>query len=328
VIRVAVVGLGTVGRRHLEAFAADPRAEVVAVCDVDEALLADLDAPAKTTDAIEAVTRDDVDAVAIASYDDAHFAQALAALEAGKHVFCEKPLCRTLDEARSLAAAQRRAGTVLVSNLVLRTAPLYAWLRDEVRAGRLGRVYAFDGDYLYGRLAKLTQGWRGAVENYSVMLGGGIHLVDLLLWTTGERPVAVSAVGNRIATEGNAFPHDDFVAATYELPSGAVARITANFGSVTRHQHVVRVFGTEATFVHDDAGSRLHTERDPGAPPRALDLAPLPPGKSELVGPFLDSIARGAAGEGEPQHELDVVACCVAADRALAEGGRTLVEYV
>jgi predicted dehydrogenase len=328
VIRVAVVGLGSVGRRHLHAFAADPRVEVAVACDADAGVLHAVDAPAKTEDWREAVTRPDVHAVAIASYDDAHFAQALAALEAGKHVFCEKPLCRTLEEARALAAAQRRVGAVVVSNLVLRTAPLYRWLREQVRAGALGRVYAFDGDYLYGRLAKLTQGWRGAVENYSVMLGGGIHLVDLMLWTTGERPVAVGAVGNRIATEGTGFPYPDFVAATYELPSGLVGRITANFGSVTRHQHVVRVFGTEATFVHDDAGARLHVERDPGAPPRLLEHAPLPPSKSALVGPFLDAIERGEDGEEAFRHELDVVACCVAADAALTRGGRTRVEYV
>src|SRR6185437_958145 len=120
-----------------------------------------------------------------------------AALRAGKDVFVEKPLCRTEDELVSLHEAWRAAGEpALASNLVLRAAPLYGWLRDEVDSGRLGTPYAFDGDYLYGRLHKILDGWRGQVDHYSVMLGGGVHLVDLLLWTTRQRPARVAAVGN------------------------------------------------------------------------------------------------------------------------------------
>src|SRR5260370_1283713 len=82
-------------------------------------------------------------------------------------------------------------------------------------------------------------------------------LVDLMLWTPGERPVRVSAVGNGISTEGTAFRQLDFVAAQFEFASGLVGRIPANFGSVQPHRHVVRAFGTEASFVSDDRGARL-----------------------------------------------------------------------
>src|SRR5262249_50292734 len=152
-------------------------------------------------------------------------------------------------------------------NLVLRAAPLYCWLRDTIAAGELGELYAFDGDYLYGRLEKITDGWRGEVDGYSVLQGGGVHLVDLMLWLTGQRPATVNAVGNRIATRGTRFRYDDFVAATYRFESGLIGRITANFGCVHRHQHVVRVFGTKGTFIHDDRGARLHSTREPSAAP-------------------------------------------------------------
>src|SRR5262249_60336434 len=134
----------------------------------------------------------------------------------------------------------------------------------------------FAGDYRYGRVHKITEGWRRDVEDYSVLLGGGVHLVDLMLWLTGERPARVTAAGNRIATEGTAFRYLDFAAATYEFRSGLVGRITANFGCVHRHQHVVRLFGTLATALVDDEGPRLHTSRDPSVPARRLDLAPVP----------------------------------------------------
>ena len=69
------------------------------------------------------------------------------------------------------------------------------------------------------------------------MEGGGVHLLDLLLWITGERPTSVTAMGNRICTRGTAFRYDDYVAATLQAPSGLVSRVTANFGCVHRHHH-------------------------------------------------------------------------------------------
>ena len=328
-IGAAVVGLG-VGEAHARTYAEDPRAELRWVLDLDreraERVAAELGARA-ARDLDEILADGAVGAVSIASFDDAHYAQALAALRGGRNVLVEKPLCRTVEEARELKAAWEQAGRpVLASNLVLRGAPLYEWLRAQLDAGSLGVPYAFDGDYLYGRLAKITEGWRAGVDDYSVLLGGGVHLVDLMLWTTGQRPVRVSAAGNRISTEGTAFRYLDFAAATFEFESGLVGRITANFGSVHPHQHVVRVFGTQATFVHDDAGARLHESRDPAEAPRRLDAAALPGTKGVLVPAFLAAIESGDSGGA--QHELDVICACAAADRALFEGAVVDVDYV
>jgi predicted dehydrogenase len=328
-IGVAVVGLG-VGAAHARAYAALETCDVRWLYDLDprraEALAAELDGARPARSFEEVLADSDVQAVSIASFDDAHFEQALTALQAGKHVFCEKPLCRTVAEARALGTARTAAGVVLASNLILRAAPLYRWLREQRVDGSLGRVYAFDGDYLYGRLPKITDGWRKDVVDYSVMLGGGIHLVDLMLWITGERPARVTAAGNRISTEGTAFRYLDFAAATFEFPSGLVGRVTANFGSVTPHQHVVRVFGTMATVVHDDRGARLTQSRDPEAPSTPLALDPLPKTKGDLLPAFVESVA---GGEGLPsEHELDLICACAAADRALAEGASVEIEYV
>jgi predicted dehydrogenase len=159
------------------------------------------------------------------------------------------------------------------------------------------------------------------------MLGGGVHLVDLMLGLTGQRPSAVSASGNRISTRGSRFGSHDFVAATYEFPSGLVGRITANFGSVHRHQHVVRVFGTSGTFIVDDAGARLHRDRDPAAVSTPVDLAPLPASKGVLIPEFVAGIRAGADPCAAAEHEFDVIAACIAADQALAIGKPIEVHY-
>ncbi len=285
----------------------------------------------EVADSFEAtLDRSDVDVIAIASYDDAHFRQVLAALGAGKHVFVEKPICRTVAELARIKeqwlAADGRLK--LRSNLVLRSAPLYRWLRERIRTGSLGKLYAFDGDYLYGRMHKITEGWRQNVADYSVMEGGGVHLVDLLLWLTGERPAAATAVGNRLCTEGTAFKYNDFVATTLEFDSGLVARITANFGCVHRHQHVMRVFGTAATFLYDDAGARLHSSRDPQVPQERPPHAPLPSAKGDLVPDFVAAIIDDKDDRAETQSFFDGISICIAADRAAVTGKKERIEYV
>ena len=331
-IGVAVCGLG-VGEQHARAFAADPRARVLWLHDLDSARTEKLarEIPgSRSAPTYEAMLADPaVQVVSIASFDDAHFAQARDALRAGKHVFVEKPLCTSeaeLAELKALwagAAGRLRIG----SNLVLRTAPAYQWLKRAIAAGELGKLYAVDGDYLYGRLHKITEGWRSGVRDYSVILGGAIHMIDLMLWLTGERPSRVSASGNRISTAETDLRYDDYRAATLECESGLVARMSANFGCVHRHQHVLRVFGTRATFLYDDAGARVHESRDPVARPRTLDLPALPKGKGELIPGFLDAVAGKADYRGETQSFFDGISICLAIDRAAASRNPETIRY-
>ena len=306
-MNAAVVGLG-VGEQHARAYGAALRW----VCDLDAAkarrLADELNVGVATFDQILRDPQTHV--VSIASYDDVHAAQIVEALRAGKQVFAEKPLCRTRAELDAIRAVSN--GRRLGCNLVLRAAPLYRWLRGAIAAGELGTIYAFDGDYLFGRIEKITHGWRKDVVDYSVMQGGGVHLVDLMLWLTDQRPARVIAAGNRIATTGTAFRYNDFAAATFTFAGGLIGRITANFGSVHRHQHVVRVFGTKATFLYDDQGARLCVSRDGTI--KRIDLAPEPPTKGALIPEFL------AGGGAETRHEFDVVLACLAADEALAAG--------
>ncbi len=125
-------------------------------------------------------------------------------------------------------------------------------------------------------------------------------MLDSMFWLTGQRPISVSAVGNRIATAGTPFRYKDFVAATYLFPSGLVGRITANFGCVHRHQHRLRVFGTRATFLYDDQGPRSPRAR-PGGGGKPLDLSPLPASKGDLIPGFVDRILAGQDEAGEPR---------------------------
>jgi len=330
---VAVVGLG-IGEQHALAYQAIGRCQLRWLYDVDQSKaehLADCLGEGTPADNFEQIVRDpEVEIISIASYDDAHSEQVVAALEAGKHVFVEKPLCRTLSELKAIKQAwkQWRGAVKLSSNLVLRAAPAYQWLRQKIRAGEFGAPFAFDGEYLYGRLEKITQGWRKAVPDYSVMQGGGIHLVDLLLWMTGERPVSAFAVGNQICTQQTAFRFPDYVAATLQFASGLIGRVAANFGCVHRHQHVVRVFGTDATFVYDDAGPRLHLTRDPAATAAPVALPSLPTSKGALIAPFVAAVVADENLDVHTQELFDVISICAACDESLRARSEVEVTYV
>ena len=329
VLGVGVAGLG-VGEQHARAYAATGLCQVRYLYDLDgdrsRALSVQFRA-ARAAESFEQILDDpEVDIISIASYDDAHVEQLLAALHAGKSVFVEKPLCRSMAELEAIQRAWEANGCrPLAVNLVLRAAPLYQRLRERIASGALGSLYAFDGDYLYGRLYKITEGWRKDVVDYSVLQGGGVHLVDLMLWLTGQRPTAVTATGNRICTDRTAFRYPDYVAATYEFPSGLIGRITANFGCTHRHQHVVRVFGTEATFLHDDAGARLHASRNPATTPSLWPDAPRPASKGDLIPEFVQAIVQGEDRRAQTRCESDVMRVTLAADAALAQGLRVMI---
>ncbi|GAB6038237.1 hypothetical protein JCM15519_27960 [Fundidesulfovibrio butyratiphilus] len=330
---VAVVGLG-VGERHARVYRAEGGCRLLWLCDLDRdkarATAAALGQGRPTTDFSRILADPEVDVVSIATYDAQHFGQAVAALEAGKHVFVEKPVCRTLAEARLLLAAWKASGTpprALGCNLVLRAAPLYRRLRRAVRQGELGRIYALDGEYLYGRLEKILTGWRGREDDYSVMAGGGVHMIDLALWITGERPESVFALGNRICTRDSVFRYDDFVTASALMSGGAVARFTANFGCVHRHQHVLRLYGTQGSFLYDDSGARLHASRDPRTPPVAWQDDPVPADRGESLSRFLLGIRQGRDWARDVHSYLDVIAVCAAVEKSHAERQPIQVDY-
>jgi len=330
-IKVGVVGLG-VGEQHARAINANPHCKLECVYDLDferaHQIAEKMSECGVANSYSELLSK--VDAVSIASFDDDHYSQIMEAISVGKHVFVEKPVCRTLAELRAVKAAWMSAGGRLKfrSNLVLRAAPLYLWLKQRIDSGDFGRIYSFDGDYLYGRLHKITEGWRKNVTDYSVMEGGGIHLVDLMLWLTKERPSLATAAGNAICTEGTDFRYNDFTAATFEFPSGMISRITANYGCVHRHQHAMRIFGTKATFLYDDQGPRWFSTRDPAISHNTISLSALPSSKGDLISSFVKAIIEDTDDRASTESFFDGISLCVAADRAAITGMRERINYV
>lgn len=319
-----VSGLG-VGEQHAQAYRQDPRCRLTSLMDVDPAKLRDVCSRLPGVQSFEGwedlLDGDQLDILSVASPENVHCDQIVSALEKGWHVFAEKPLCQTREELRAIRKSLEANRKLLLTNLVLRAAPAFKELRRLIAHGELGQVYAFDGDYLYGRLWKITEGWRGLIPYYSVMQGGGVHLIDLMQWCLGEKPVSVQTHGNKVCTAGTPFRYHDMQAATFLFPSGLIGRITANFGSVVRHQHVVRVFGTKATFISDEAGPRLITGRDGNARPLA-EFPALPSGKGALLPEFLDLLGKKTSDwKDSMDSHFATMSMCLASDESARAGG-------
>jgi predicted dehydrogenase len=320
-LRAGVIGLG-VGEQHIVGYDSHPNCRTVAIADLDEAKLAEVGTRHpdchRTVDPNEIIADPAIDIVSICSYDDAHAAQIVAALDAGKHVFVEKPLCVTREELNTIRAAHaEHADLKLSSNLVLRRSPRFMDLRERIQSGAMGELYLVEADYNYGRLWKLTEGWRGRVPDYSVMLGGGVHMVDLLLWLTGDTVEEVAAFGSGLATRNTDYQGDDTRIAILRFASGALGKVCANYSCVYPHHHKVAIYGTEATFENNvDAGLLIET-RDPAVAPTKIDTAYPGVAKYALIGAFIDSIL----GDGEaivgPEDIFAAMDVCLRIDEAV-----------
>lgn len=316
-----IIGLG-VGEQHLQALAEHPDCHVAAIADLDADRLNSVGtrfpSARRYARAEELIDDADVNLVVVASYDDAHYAQIMQAIRSGKHVFAEKPLCCSeaeLSDIREALAAN--PGVRLTSNTILRMSPRFQKLREDVVSGEMGDLYYAEADYDYGRLQKLTDGWRGRIPDYSVMLGGGIHMVDLLLWLTGRRVVEVYAVGNRLCSRGSGFKNQDMVVATLQFEDDMVAKVSANFGCIKPHFHRVTVYGTRATFENGADFALMYRSRDPNVAPEKVRTAYPGVHKGALIPGLVDAITGRGRAVVEEKDVFATMEACFAIDLSL-----------
>ena len=247
-VRIAVVGVRSRGWNHVQSFARLPGVRVVALCDVDSAVLgrraAECAAGAKgrapfevetTGDVRTLLDRDDIDAIAIATPNHTHAMLACWALDAGRHVYVEKPVSHSVEEGARIVEAARRSGKVCATGTQSRSSSAVRSAIDFVRGGGLGRVRCSRGlcykprrpigrvsgpqfvpatvDYdrwlgpvAYEPLRRgaLHYDWHWDLHTGNGDLGNqGIHQMDIARWALGwdTMPTRVMSVGGRFGDE-------------------------------------------------------------------------------------------------------------------------------
>ena len=201
-VRFGVVGTGGWANFvHLATYQAHPKAQIACVCDVDERsaerAAANFGAESVATDYRSMMERDDIDAVSIVTPNVYHADMTLAALAAGKHVMCEKPMAMTYDEAKEMADAASAAGVKTGINFSYRGFPGARYAQHIVSEGHLGRIYHVNAKYLSGGFTnpKVPLIWRmqKAMAGTGALGDIGAHMIDNVTWISGERITSLVA---------------------------------------------------------------------------------------------------------------------------------------
>ncbi|MGO1284437.1 MAG: Gfo/Idh/MocA family protein [Brachybacterium sp.] len=272
---VALIGYAFMGRAHSQAWRTVSAAFDVpefarrVIVGRDEEAVADaaqrLDWEEHATDWREVIARDDIDIVDICTPGFLHAEIAIAALEAGKHVLCEKPLANDTAEAEAMVEAARAAtarGQVAALGFTYRRVPALALAKQFVDAGRLGSIRQAKAAYLQDWLvdAEAPMSWRLRKETAgSGALGDiGSHAIDQIQHLTGKR---VTAVRGRLATmvperPGDDGPEpvtvDDAAWASLELDGGAIASVeVSRMATGAKNSLRIELFGADGALRFD-----------------------------------------------------------------------------
>ncbi|MBD2843673.1 Gfo/Idh/MocA family oxidoreductase [Paenibacillus sp. IB182496] len=205
-VKIGVIGAGSISGAHLSAYAKNPNVELVAVCDRNEArarqAAEQYGIPSVYTDHQSLLANADIEAVSVCTWNDSHAEISIAALEAGKNVLCEKPLCRTVEDALKVEEAVKRTGKLLQVGFVRRFATNTEVLHRFIAAGELGDIYYAKASCL--RRLGNPGGWFSDLSRSGggPLIDLGVHVIDLLWYLMG-RPKAVSVSGNTYRKLGN-----------------------------------------------------------------------------------------------------------------------------
>ncbi|MCO5295465.1 MAG: Gfo/Idh/MocA family oxidoreductase [Fimbriimonadaceae bacterium] len=317
-VRVGIIGTGSIAQTcHMPAYTGlAEKCEIVAICDIDPVA----EKAAKTKFGVTRTYKDyrdliadpEIDAVSVTTPNAVHKDPTVRALQAGKHVLCEKPLAMNAAESRAMCQAARDSGKILQVALQQRFSGPMRFMKEYIDAGHMGDIY-------YARAQALRRrgvpGW-GVFIDKEKQGGGplidiGVHILDMTLHLMGyPKPVSASAkTWNMLGTNPElfnnwgdydraAFTVEDFAVGLIKFDNGAVVVLESSFmGNLDGDPFATQLFGTKAGAIvkgwGDDAVS-IFTEQDK----QLFNLKPINVPKVESaytaeVHAFIDAILQG-----------------------------------
>lgn len=353
-LKVAVIGVGGIARLHMPGWEASEHAEVVAGADIDPVLLAEWgvkhNVKSLTTDVNEILRDPQIDIVDLCVPNMHHAPLAIAALDAGKHVLCEKPLAPTPDAIKQMIAARDRSGKLLMTAQHFRFVGVSQAMKKEIALGALGEIYharswMLRRAYMVPRTSFTTKAQAGGGPCIDI----GVHVLDLTLWLMGSpRPVAVSGVAKQTLANrkplfstwnfhrnlpmpsGAQFDVEDFAAAFIRFENGATLMLEVSW--FMHHDTEVEdmqiwLYGTDggchwpkAEFLSTNYETRQFYNRQ-----LKLMQDPMEPHALECV-EFARAVAEGAPSPVPPEESLYVLEILDATYRSQREGREVTIE--
>ena len=333
-INCAIIGFGNVGKLQANFIVKNKNTNLVYVCEKNLKIIKKNEFKFKDTKWIlneNIIFNDnDIDLVIICTYDNFHFDQIIKCIKFKKNIFCEKPFCQNLTQLKKINKYLIKNQSIkFSSNLILRTISEFKYLKKIIDNKKIGDLYYSEADYNYGRLNKITKGWRGSIPFYSVISGGGVHVIDLICYLLEEYPSSVYAAANKIVTKKSKFRYNDFIVSILRFKSQNISKITANFGSTTKHHHQIKIFGTKGTFLKEYENSRLIMNRD-NAEKRVKNLSfEKKYNKNELLKIFIKSMNKKSLYHKMPTYNesMKVMLICFAIEKSFKTNKEIKIDY-
>ncbi len=326
----ALIGASTIASQHMiDAIRAQKGNSISSVLSSDAERGKDYAKKHNIADAqtdLDALLSGDVDAVYISTTNEKHFPQAMAAIAAGKHVLCEKPLAMTLRDAVEMVRAARQAGVTFATNHHLRNAGSHLKIKELIDEGGIGTVQAVRVAHAV-YLPPHLQGWR--IDNPQA--GGGVipdivvHDADTVRFHLNESPTEVVAI-ERSESLGQGV--EDSVMSVWQMPSGVL--VETHEGFTIRHAGTsFEVHGTGGSIVAKNVMTQqpvgeisLRTEADHQIVPFSDHNL-----YERAVGLFVDACAGNRAPSATGIDGVKSLAVAAAVKMAATSGRRTAVDY-
>jgi predicted dehydrogenase len=258
-IRLGFLGTGWIGRNRMEAMLGIGAAQAVAICDPNEQMARDAQqlAPgASIVDSLDELLELQPDGVVIATPSGMHAQQCVRAFEAGAAVFCQKPLGRNAVEVASVLDAARCADRLLGVDLSYRHTAAMTAIRERVRVGDFGKVFAADLNFHNAYGPQSGWFWDPSLSGGGCLIDLGVHLVDLALWMfdlpeVTEARATLLREGRRLR-EGEV---EDFATGELTLGNGVTVRIACSWNLNAGSDAVI-----DARFYGTSGGARMSNE--------------------------------------------------------------------
>ena len=268
-LHIGIISCSTMAQVHMQGVMDNPNAELSMLCDINETLLQEtakkFGVSKTTTDYHQMLTDPDIDAVIIVTPDQTHCEITLAALAAGKHVLCEKPMALKLDECKAMVEAAAKASTKMMVGQICRYTPGFVEAKKLIDRGEIGELFFVETEYAHD-YEKIDLPWRLDPLRHG-FLGGGCHAVDLARWIAGD-PEEVFAYANHKMLPK--YPTDDCTIAVMKFPNNVIGKVFVSTGCKRNYTMRSVFYGSKGTIITDNTSPYMTVFKENLAPGEAI----------------------------------------------------------
>jgi UDP-N-acetylglucosamine 3-dehydrogenase len=308
-LKVAVIGCGSIAKyRHLPEYYANKEVKIVAVCDIvgeRAEVMAEKYGAKAFTDYQDVIKLDEIDAISVCLPNYLHAPVSIAALNAGKHVLCEKPMATSQEEAEAMIAAAKANGKKLMIGHNQRFVASHQKAKEMIESGKLGKIYSFKTTFGHpgpeGWSIDGANSWFFNKEKAFIGAMGdlGVHKADLIRYLLGE----FTEVGAFIETNAKENTEvDDNAVCILRSESGVIGTLAASWAYVSGGDNSTIIYGEKGTLYleADPTYSLIEEYRDGSVINHKLDKIQTNEEGGQTTSHVIDHFVESIVGNKEP----------------------------